>query len=71
MPGTISSITGADALMKIDLDKLGEAELIELNHRIVERLRYLRQQRTHEQMLAFRLGKRVAFQPEGIPPVVQ
>ena len=56
--------------MKIDLDKLGEAELIELNHRIVERLRYLRQQRTHEQMLAFRLGERVTFQPEGIPPVV-
>jgi hypothetical protein len=27
-----------DAMMKIDIDKLSEAELIDLNHRIVERL---------------------------------
>lgn len=27
--------------MKIDIDKLTEAELVELNNRIVERLRFL------------------------------
>ena len=29
--------------MKIDIDKLTEAELIDLNNRIVERLRFLHQ----------------------------
>ena len=28
--------------MKIDIDKLSEEELIDLNHRIVERLRFLK-----------------------------
>lgn len=31
--------------MKIDIDKLTEAELIDLNNRIVERLRFLNQMR--------------------------
>ena len=56
--------------MKIDIDKLSEAELIDLNHRIVERLRFLSQKRAHEQMLKFKIGDRVTFQPEGLPPVV-
>ena len=56
--------------MKIDIDKLSEAELIDLNHRIVERLRFLNQRRAHEQMLKFKIGDRVTFQPEGLPPVV-
>ena len=34
--------------MKIDIDKLSEAELITLNNRIVERLRFLNQKRAHE-----------------------
>jgi hypothetical protein len=36
--------------MKIDLDKLTEAELVNLNHRIVERLRFLQHvhARTHK-----------------------
>lgn len=29
--------------MRIDIDKLTEAELIDLNHRVVERLRRLKQ----------------------------
>ena len=33
--------------MKMDIDKLSEEELIDLNHRIVERLRFLSQMRTH------------------------
>jgi hypothetical protein len=56
--------------MKIDISRLSEAELIELNNRIVEQLRFLRQMRTHEQMLQFNIGERVTFQPEGQPPVV-
>jgi hypothetical protein len=56
--------------MKIDISKLSEAELIDFNNRIVERLRFLRQMRTHEQMLQFNIGERVTFQPEGQPPVV-
>jgi hypothetical protein len=56
--------------MKIDLDKLTEAELIDLNNRIVARLRFLNQMRTHAQMLEFKVGDRVSFQPEGRPSLV-
>jgi hypothetical protein len=56
--------------MKLDIDKLTEEELIYLNHRIVEWLRFLSQMRAHSQMLDFRIGDRVTFQPEGRPPVV-
>ena len=53
--------------MKIDIDKLSEAELIDLNHRIVERLRFLSQMRAHSQMLDFKVGERVTFHPDGHP----
>ena len=53
--------------MRIDIDGLTEAELIDLNNRIVERLRFLHHMRAHAQMLEFRIGDRVAFQPEGRP----
>jgi hypothetical protein len=33
--------------MAIDIDRLTEAELIDLNRRIVERLRFLQQMRAH------------------------
>ena len=56
--------------MAIDIDNLTEAELIDLNHRIVARLRFLSQMRAHAQMLDFRIGDRVSFQPEGHLPVV-
>jgi hypothetical protein len=56
--------------MKIDIDQLTEEELIDLNHKIVERLRFLSQMRAHSQMLDFKIGDRVAFQPQGRPPVV-
>ena len=45
-------------------DDLTEPELIDLNHRIVERLRYLQQSRAHQAMLDFRIGDRVTFNPE-------
>ncbi|HEX9580853.1 MAG TPA: hypothetical protein VF970_07080 [Gemmatimonadales bacterium] len=56
--------------MSIDIDKLTQAELVDLNNRIVERLRFLRHARAHAEMLEFGIGDRVAFQPGGRPPVV-
>lgn len=53
--------------MKIDIDNLTEQELADLNHRIVERLRFLNQMRAHASMLEFRIGDRVSFQPVGHP----
>ena len=51
----------------INIDELSEAELIDLNHRIVERLRFLSQMRAHSEMLDFKIGERVTFHPEGYP----
>ncbi len=51
--------------MTIDIDQLTEAELIDLNHRVVERLRFLHQMRAHVEMLEFKIGDRVTFQPPG------
>ena len=53
--------------MRIDIDGLSEAELIDLNNRVVERLKFLRHMRAHSQMLEFSIGDRVSFQPEGRP----
>jgi hypothetical protein len=55
--------------MKSDIDQLTEAELIDLNHRIVERLRFLDQMRAHVEMLEFKIGDRVTFQPPGHSPL--
>ena len=51
--------------MKIDIDRLTEAELVDLNNKIVARLRFLRQIQTHTQMLEFSIGDRVRFDPPG------
>lgn len=56
--------------MKIDIDKLTESELVDLNNRIVERLRFLNHMRAHARMLEFKIGDRVSFQPDGHPMVV-
>jgi hypothetical protein len=45
--------------MKIDIDGLSEDELTELNHKVVARLRFLREMRSHAAMLDFRLGEKV------------
>ena len=50
--------------MTIDIDKLTEPELVDLNRRLVARLRLLQQMRAHQQMLAFKIGDRVAFQAD-------
>jgi len=55
--------------MKIDIDKLNESELIDLNHRIVERLRFLNQMKAHVEMLNFKIGDRVRFQTNNQAPV--
>jgi hypothetical protein len=57
-------------MTRIDIDKLTEAELVDLNNRIVERLRFLNHMRAHAQMLEFRIGDRVSFHPQGRAPVV-
>jgi hypothetical protein len=53
--------------MTIEIDRLTEAELIDLNNRIVARLKFLQHMRAHADMLDFRIGERVAFQPVGHP----
>jgi hypothetical protein len=53
----------------IDIDHLNEMQLIDLNHRIVTRLRVLRELRAHASMLEFHIGERVTFYPEGRPAV--
>ena len=41
--------------------------MIDLNRRIVERLKFLAQMRAHARMLDFSVGDRVSFQPDGRP----
>ena len=55
--------------MPIDIDALTEAELVELNHRVVARLRALRDMRAHVGMLEFGIGDHVTFEPRGRPPL--
>ena len=51
--------------MTIDIDKLSEEQLVDLNHRIVERLRFIAQMRAHATMLDFAIGQRVSFDADG------
>lgn len=55
--------------MVIDIDRLTEAQLVDLNNRVVARLNFLQQMRAHALMLDFRIGERVSFQPDGRPSV--
>jgi hypothetical protein len=55
--------------MNIDIDKLSESELVDLNRRIVERLRFLHQMRAHTTMLEFSIGDKVCFEPVNEPSV--
>ena len=53
-------------MTNIDISRLDESELRELNHRIVQRLRFLQQARAHYNMLEYNIGEKVQFQsPEG------
>lgn len=53
--------------MSLNIDHLTEAELVDLNNRVVARLRFLQQMRAHASMLEFSIGERVTFQPDGHP----
>jgi len=52
------------SLPKIDLTVLNEQELIELNKKIVDRIRFIRDARAHHQMLELQLGDKVVFTSE-------
>lgn len=56
--------------MTININNLTEAELVDLNNRIVERLRFLHQARAHSRMLDFKIGDRVSFRPDGRPLLI-
>jgi len=47
--------------MPIDIDGLSLEELLQLNHRVVERIRMLRAMQAHIDMMAFNLGAKVSF----------
>ena len=49
----------------IDIDRLSEPELVDLNRRVVERLRVIAALRSHRQMTKFSVGQRVCFEPPG------
>ena len=51
--------------MNIEIDNLTEEELLELNHKIVARLKFLETVHTHNEMMQFRPGEQVSFQPAG------
>ncbi|WP_043321004.1 hypothetical protein, partial [Microbulbifer sp. HZ11] len=51
--------------MNIDIDSLSEDELIVLNQRIVERLKFLESMHTHKEMMQFNPGEKVSFEPPG------
>ena len=61
----VKDIKRTQKKMKIDLEKLSEKELIELNNRIVERLKFLDSMRTHSKMMEFNVGEKVGFEPSG------
>ncbi len=51
--------------MNINIDNLSEDELVELNHKIVERLKFLESFHAHNDMMQFKLGEQVSFEPSG------
>ena len=51
--------------MEIDIDSMNYEELIELNHKIVERLKFLDLMHTHKEMMQFNPGDQVCFEPSG------
>jgi hypothetical protein len=53
--------------VKIDIDKLSVEELVDLNHRVVERLRFMEAMHHHAEMMKFSIGEKVAFEPPGRP----
>jgi hypothetical protein len=50
--------------MRINIDHLTESELVDLNQRVVQRLRMIHQMHAHVRMLEFKIGERVWFQTD-------
>ena len=53
--------------MKIDIEKLSIEDLVDLNHRIVERVKFLESMHHHAEMMKFSIGDKVSFEPPGRP----
>jgi len=51
--------------MKIDIDSLTYDELIELNQKIIARLKFLDTLHAHKEMMQFSPGDQVSFEPPG------
>ena len=51
--------------MLINIDDLSEEELIALNHKIVERLKFLESMHSHNEMMKFSPGEKVSFEAAG------
>jgi hypothetical protein len=51
--------------MKFDIDSLNYDELVELNQKIVARLKFLDSMHAHKEMLQFSIGDQVCFEPPG------
>jgi hypothetical protein len=51
--------------MKVDIDSLNYDELVELNQKIVARLKFLDSMHAHKEMLQFSIGDQVCFEPPG------
>ena len=49
--------------MAIDIDDLTYEELVKLNHKIVERLKFLDSMHIHNEMMQFSPGDKVTFEP--------
>ena len=47
--------------MPVDIDGLSLKELMQLNHRVVERIKMLQAMQAHVDMMAFNLGAKVSF----------
>ena len=50
--------------MPIDIDGLTFEELLELNQRVVARLKMLESMQAHVEMMAFNIGARVSFEAQ-------
>ena len=51
--------------MGIDIDAMSYDELVELNHKIVEKLKFLDSVHIHKKMMQFSPGDQVCFEPSG------
>ena len=56
--------------MNIDIDNLTEEELIELNHKIIERLKFLETYHAHKEMMEFSPGDQVSFEARGQKKII-